>query len=124
LFQSGGDTRDDDDPYAHSDEETEDEAKARTTICLFGKTREGKNVVARVKYPSFFFLEIPDRWNVRDCEYFVRDLSKWLRLKFDDIQYTREQRKRAYGWVPKSMTDGSETATFPMLKLRFPTEKH
>jgi len=54
----------------------------------------------------------------------VRDLSKWLRLDFDDIQYTRELRKRAYGWVPKSMTDGSETATFPMLKLRFPTEKH
>jgi len=42
LFQCGGDKpdKDDDDPYAHSDEETEDEAKAQSA-CL-AKRETGK----------------------------------------------------------------------------------
>jgi len=94
-----------------------------TTMCLFGKTATGQNVLARVVYRPFIYVEIPKTWRQFEIHTFITDLSKWLRnVDVSDIQYSVEQRKYAYGWIPADKT-GATTATFQMLKVRLPNEK-
>ena len=131
TYVEGGDDKadadeDDFDPFDSSElavapKSGRKEADASSTIiCLFGKTVAGKNVTARINYQPFLFIEMPDRWTGSDLSLFIQDVANWSKVTTRDLPYTIERRKRAYGWIPEG--DGSTTATFRMLRLRFPNE--
>jgi DNA polymerase delta subunit 1 len=111
------------------DQDDENEFAITTRILLYGKTKDGLTVVAHVPYCGYFYMEVPEWMFSKDAH--LRDLQQQIarsvRLPPRFLTFTKERHQRAYGWVPKSNPDGTlnakETATFPMLKFRFPSNK-
>jgi DNA polymerase elongation subunit (family B) len=120
---------DPDDPFGPSEEDEhkhkshfpEIPENAHTTVCLFGKTKEGYNVVAHVKYAPFLMIRVPEKWKTQEIKHFVRDVAQWIRLSPLEVGCKVEMRKKCYGWEPGP--DGVSTAQHKILRLSFPSEQ-
>ena len=96
-------------------------AITNTTICLFGKTDQGENVLARVRFCPYIYVEVPPQWKEQEFQQLILYLEQFQRLSRGTLFYEREIRKRSYGWIPDPK-DASKTARYAVLKLHCPNE--
>ena len=95
-------------------------------VVMFGRTREGNSVAARVPFEPFIFIHHPAvYWNDRQQRSFNEFVGKVLNLNYQSRHFHTERvvRKRLYGWVPeKTQSGGYRTQEIPLLKVYLPNE--
>ena len=71
------------------------------TICIFGRTLEGKSVTLKTHFEPYFFVEIPQVWRNTDVtNKLINEMKKVMGKQRDDfLSYAIVSRKKFYGFT-------------------------
>lgn len=88
-------------------------------VYMFGCTEQGHSVtVAVTGFEPWFYIEMNEDINRTVINALLNELN---RKNNQTIRVEFLEKKRAYGWVPRSATDSSEVRLFRFAKFMFPS---
>lgn len=91
-------------------------------VYVFGVTQEGHSVCVAVRgFQPFFYVELKGEVDTLLVQRLRKDFERALRLTPGTVGLDIMLRKRAYGWVPESVTEVQRVRQFEFAKLSFPT---